>query len=109
MIGRRGTDPDTWQIQASSVFSVDLESDCPVWHLRMWGRHVSDHELLEIERWPDELRQFYRQSIEVLFPQWNERKLHFDWDYGRREGHCRSELTPKEQMLIPGYRAVVIH
>lgn len=111
MIGLRGTDPETWTLQASSVFSVDLEASCPVWHLRMWGRDRrrggADGEKIPIRLWPEELKMFYRQEIERLIPQWELRKLHFDWDHQHREAHCRTDLMPVEQMVIPGYRAVL--
>jgi len=84
MVGPNGTDPNSWEYQASSILSVDMEDSGPMWHFQAACRHFSDGELLYVDRWPEEMDDFYGRQVRRCIPR-------FKAAYG--EGYLKVDKT----------------
>lgn len=100
MIGPKGTDPEKWELRASTVLSVDMEEGGPAWHLMGIVRHGDDS--LKLARWPDEMHDYFGGEVRACIPKWPDRYADGDFraDKDRHVLHVRSKLDEQEMFWL---------
>lgn len=93
------------EIQCSTIFSVDVEADTPVWHFSMAARWPdkgrAEDRMIPLERWPTKVVDYCNWALKHCMPTADgSRQVYMDRQV--YSIHFRMEMTPHEQKFIVG-------